>query len=164
MNQVYIDEHTGAIKEIKRDGERNTTVIMREPHIEAEPLTIEEYQHLAMRTLADEVRENTGAVLCKLSGGRAAMRLNAALGVASEAGEICEIYKKFFFHGHDWSPETEVHLKKETGDLFWYLALQCFANGWDPREILQMNIDKLAARYPEGFSAERSLHRAEGDI
>ena len=29
---------------------------------------------------------------------------------------------------------------------------------------MQMNIDKLKARYPNGFEAERSLNRAEGDI
>lgn len=56
------------------------------------------------------------------------------------------------------------HLKKELGDVMWYMAMICYSFGFDLDEILQMNIDKLKARYPEGFDTERANHRAEGDI
>lgn len=36
--------------------------------------------------------------------------------------------------------------------------------GFDLGEIFQMNIDKLKARYPEGFSEQRANNRSEGDI
>lgn len=123
--------------------------------------SIKEYQHLAMRTLAEDVEKNAPHIFADP---RAAMHWNAASGIASEAGEINEIYKKVYFHGHPLDEATMVHLKKETGDLLWYAMLNCFANGWDPREILAMNIQKLKARYPEGFSTERSMNRASGDI
>ena len=123
--------------------------------------SITEYQHLALRTLAEKVRKNDMTIFADP---RAAMHWNAASGMASEAGEINELYKKYYFHFHPWTDSFETHLKKEHGDLMWYLMLGCFANGWDPREILQINIDKLAARYPEGFSPERSMNRAEGDV
>lgn len=55
-------------------------------------------------------------------------------------------------------------LKKELGDVMWYMAMICYSFGFNLDEILQMNIDKLKARYPEGFDTERANHRAEGDI
>lgn len=50
------------------------------------------------------------------------------------------------------------------GDVLWYVAMMCESFGWNMDEIMQMNVDKLKARYPEGFSADRSLHRADGDV
>ena len=81
-------------------------------------------------------------------------------GMASELGEIHSIYQKAY-QGHAMDEE---HIKKETGDLLWFIAEFCTAYGWSLEDIMQMNIDKLKARYPEGFNAEKSLHRAEGDI
>lgn len=123
--------------------------------------SIRRYQALAMRTLAENVKDNDPAIFANP---RAAMHWNAASGLASEAGEINEIYKKVYFHGHPLDEATLIHLKKETGDLMWYLMLQCYANGWDPAEVLLVNIEKLKARYPSGFSTERSMNRARGDI
>lgn len=122
---------------------------------------IGEYEQMAMRTLAEDVMQNDEHIW---NDPRAAMHWNAASGMSSETGEINEILKKFYFHHHPWTDAMEIHLKKETGDLMWYIMLFCFSNGWNPAEILQMNIDKLKARYPEGFSTERSINRVIGDI
>lgn len=119
------------------------------------------YQQLAMRTLAPAVERQDKFIF---DDKRSAMRWNAASGIASEAGEINEILKKHYFHFHPWTTETEVHLKKELGDLLWYVMLMCYAHQWNPQEILQMNIDKLSARYPDGFETERSINRKAGDI
>lgn len=119
------------------------------------------YMELAMRTLAPNVRANDPQIFIDPA---SAMLWNAASGMASEAGECNEILKKVFFHGHPFDESTKIHLKKETGDLMWYTMLMCFANGWDPAEVLQVNIDKLRARYPIGFSTANSLNRAKGDI
>ena len=83
------------------------------------------------------------------------------LGLAGEAGETLDMIKKWIFHEKDLDRE---HLKKELGDVMWYRAMICYSFGFDLDEILQMNIDKLKARYPEGFDTKRANHRAEGDI
>ncbi|MBQ7865225.1 MAG: nucleotide pyrophosphohydrolase, partial [Clostridia bacterium] len=58
--------------------------------------------------------------------------------------------------GHELDRE---HLIKELGDVAWYLAETAFALDVSLEEVCQRNIDKLKARYPEGFSTERSIHR-----
>lgn len=110
-------------------------------------MTLNDYQKLAARTinplLADE-----GA------------KMHALHGMVGEIGEIHSIYQKDF-QGHKIDNE---HLKKELGDLMWFIAEYCTANYWKLEDICEMNIEKLRARYPEGFSSEESLHRKEGDI
>lgn len=85
---------------------------------------------------------------------------HALHGIVSEVGEIHGLFQKVY-QGHAMD---EDHLKKEFGDLLWFIAEYCTACGWELGEVAQLNIDKLKARYPEGFSAEQSLHRKEGDI
>lgn len=87
--------------------------------------------------------------------------VNAALGLAGESGEFADIIKKALYHGHDFD---RVHLGKELGDICWYIALAADILGYDLETIMQMNVDKLKARYPDGFDTERSKHRVEGDI
>lgn len=91
--------------------------------------------------------------------------LTAALGIGAEAGEFTEVVKKVFLQGKPYNQETEFHLKRELGDIFWYLAQACMALDTNFDEILQMNYDKLSARYPEGsFDVYRSENRVDGDL
>lgn len=85
---------------------------------------------------------------------------HAVFGLTSEAGEVAGILQKEY-QGHEVDPE---HIKKELGDCCWMIAEACDALGFTIEDVMQTNIDKLKARYPEGFDAEHSLHRAEGDI
>lgn len=85
---------------------------------------------------------------------------HALHGMAGEVGEIHSLFQKTY-QGHEIDPE---HLKKELGDLLWMLAEACTAMGWTLDDVAQANIDKLRSRYPEGFSAEKSLHRKDGDV
>ena len=88
--------------------------------------------------------------------------LHACLGMAGEAGEVSDLVKKWIFHNKD---TDMTHLKKELGDICWYIALACHACGFELDDVLQTNIDKLAARYPEGhFSETRANNRKKGDI
>ena len=112
-------------------------------------MTINEYQIAALRT----------AQVDKLTANE--LLLNSALGLCGESGEVADIVKKHRFQGHDIDIE---HIAKELGDVAWYLAVGAYAIGYDLETILQMNVDKLEARYPDGFSADRSLHRAENDV
>ena len=87
--------------------------------------------------------------------------INGLMGLNGEAGEAIDILKKHLFQGHDLDRE---HLAKELGDVAWYLAVSADALGYSLEQILQMNIDKLRARYPDGFEAERSVNREDGDV
>lgn len=86
---------------------------------------------------------------------------NGVMGLNGEAGECIDILKKHLFQGHELDRE---HIAKELGDIAWYLALSASAIGYDLETIMQMNVDKLRARYPDGFNTEHSLHRAKNDI
>jgi NTP pyrophosphatase (non-canonical NTP hydrolase) len=89
------------------------------------------------------------------------MLINGVLGLCGESGEVADIVKKATFQGH----ELDVaHIAKELGDVAWYLAVAANSIGYDLETIMQMNIDKLKKRYPEGFDSERSQHREKGDI
>ena len=87
--------------------------------------------------------------------------LNACLGLAGEVGELNDMIKKWVFHEKELD---ETHLKKELGDVMWYVAMMCQSMGWELDDILQMNIDKLIARYPEGFDVVKANNRQEGDV
>lgn len=86
---------------------------------------------------------------------------NACLGLSGEVGEFNDMIKKWVFHEKELDME---HAKKEAGDILWYVVMLCESFGWNIDEIMQMNVDKLKARYPEGFDVERANHRAEGDV
>jgi NTP pyrophosphatase (non-canonical NTP hydrolase) len=91
--------------------------------------------------------------------------LTAAFGLSAEAGEFTEVVKKIILQGKPYSAENVFHMKRELGDLCWYLAQACMALDITFEEILQMNYEKLSARYPEGsFDVFRSENRVEGDL
>lgn len=110
-------------------------------------MTGNEYQRLAARTIDSSM----SAIQ---------QEKHALHGMVSEIGELHGIYQKKY-QGHDFD---EHHAMSELGDLLWFVAEYCTAMGWDLEDVMQLNIEKLIARYPAGFSAERSLHRAVGDI
>ena len=91
--------------------------------------------------------------------------LTAAVGMSAEAGEFTEVVKKIILQGKPYTEENVFHMKRELGDICWYLAQACMALDTNFDEILQMNVDKLSARYPEGtFDVHYSENRKEGDL
>ena len=80
--------------------------------------------------------------------------------LSSEVGEVCGIFQKTH-QGHELNLPA---LRKEIGDVLWGLGELCDVFDWDMGAIAEENIAKLRKRYPEGFSAEHSLHRAKGDV
>lgn len=108
-------------------------------------MTGNEYQKQALRTALGKCRSLA----------------NCAMGLAGEAGECADIIKKHLFHDHDLNKE---HLAKELGDVAWYLAVCAHIIGYELDDIFQLNVDKLWARYPDGFDPEKSLHRKAGDV
>lgn len=128
-------------------------------------MTGKEYQKLAMRTndgratnrLIEKIDDNAEFPWDTDIGGI----LNGCLGLSGEVGEFNDMVKKWIFHK---KPMDMEHAKKELGDVLWYVAMICSSFGWYMDEVMQMNIDKLKARYPEGFSVDKSLHRKAGDV
>ena len=91
--------------------------------------------------------------------------LTAALGLASETGEFCEIPKKIYFQGKPLNEDNLFHMKRELGDIMWYWINACRALRLDPNDVIAENVNKLKARYPGGeFDVHYSENRREGDL
>lgn len=91
--------------------------------------------------------------------------LTASLGMSAEAGEFTEVVKKMVFQGKPYSEDNVFHLKRELGDILWYVAQACMALDTNFDELMEMNVDKLKARYPGGeFDVHYSENRKEGDL
>jgi len=91
--------------------------------------------------------------------------LTAALGLTAESGEFTEVVKKIILQGKPYNEDNVFHMKRELGDICWYIAQACMALDTTFDEIIEMNVDKLKARYPGGeFDVSKSENRKEGDI
>lgn len=108
-------------------------------------MTINEYQSLALRTLNPSLNQRD-------------VLINGVMGLCGEAGEAIDLVKKHLHQGH---PLDKARLVKELGDIAWYLAETAHALDVDLETVLQGNIDKLRARYPEGFDTQKSIERTE---
>lgn len=108
-------------------------------------MTINEYQTLAMRTLNPSLSKKD-------------VLINGVMGLCGESGEAIDIVKKHLAQGHDLDREKLI---KELGDVAWYLAETAHALDVPLEEVMQRNIDKLKARYPEGFDSAKSVFRTD---
>ena len=91
--------------------------------------------------------------------------LTAALGLTAESGEFTEVVKKIIFQGKPYNEDNVFHMKRELGDIVWYLAQACMALDTTFDEIIEMNVEKLESRYPGGsFDVHYSENRKEGDL
>ncbi|MDX8367887.1 nucleoside triphosphate pyrophosphohydrolase family protein [Cytobacillus sp. IB215665] len=106
-------------------------------------LGFNEYQDLASRTANEEL--NGPQAMC-----------NYSMGAAGEAGEALDMIKKIVFHDHELNRHE---LAKELGDQLWYISQLARLINFSLEDIATMNVNKLKARYPEGFSSERSVNR-----
>ena len=107
-------------------------------------MTGAEYQKLAMRTASD--LDTCGLIL------------NGVMGLNGEAGECIDIVKKHLFQGHDLDKEKLID---ELSDVLWYAAITSEGLGVTLDDVMRHNVEKLQKRYPDGFSAERSIHRED---
>ena len=105
---------------------------------------LDEFQTLAMRTAGDS--SGDGWIIEK------------ALGLSEETGEVLGLLKKSGWHGRELD---RAALRKELGDVMWYVAALAHGHGFTLSEIATANIEKLRKRYPDGFSVERSLNRGD---
>ena len=112
-------------------------------------MTINEYQQEALRTEPKDRMTKTDRML------------NGLMGLNCEAGEAIDILKKHLLQGHELNKQ---HLAKELGDIAWYLAVSADAIGYSLEDIFRMNVEKLRARYSEGFDVQASINRNKNDI
>ena len=101
------------------------------------------YQRLAMRTKGD-----MSALHGRLTLG--------ALGLSGEAGEVTDHIKKIVFHDHDIDRAALIN---ELGDVMWYVSYLLDTLDLEMDDVLEANIAKLRARYPDGFDPQRSRNR-----
>ena len=111
---------------------------------------VNEYQRKALRTASGDSLQTKESLM-----------LNGVMGLSGESGECIDLVKKCVFQGKELDKH---HLAKELGDVAWYLAVTAHSIGYDLETIFKMNIQKLEARYPNGFEVVRSEDRAEGDV
>jgi len=111
-------------------------------------MTANEYQQQANRTLT----ATPGFTLTD----EETMIVWNAVGLSGESGEVADLIKKGIFHQRSID---QAKLKKELGDVLWYLAALCTQFGWTLEEVMQLNIDKLKARFPEGYDPERTTFK-----
>ena len=108
-------------------------------------MTINEYQKLAMTTLNPDLSKQETLI-------------NGVMGLCGESGEVIDLVKKHLHQGH---PLDREKLIKELGDIAWYLAEVAYVLDTDLDTVLEQNIAKIKARYPDGFDIEKSIHRTE---
>jgi NTP pyrophosphatase (non-canonical NTP hydrolase) len=108
-------------------------------------MNADEYQRLAMTTLNPALSKKD-------------VLINGVMGLCGESGEAIDIVKKHLAQGH---PLDKEKLVKELGDIAWYLAETAYALDVPLSQVFEKNIEKLRARYPEGFECEKSIHRSD---
>lgn len=106
-------------------------------------MTVNEYQTLAMTTLNPALDKKD-------------VLINGVMGLCGEAGEAIDIVKKHLAQGHELDKQKLI---KELGDVAWYLAETAYALDVPLEDVLRQNLDKLKARYPQGFDTTRSVNR-----
>ncbi|HEU4993279.1 MAG TPA: nucleoside triphosphate pyrophosphohydrolase family protein [Gemmatimonadaceae bacterium] len=82
--------------------------------------------------------------------------LDAAAGLAEESGEIVGLVRKHLFQSH---PLDRDKLQKELGDALWCLAITAQSAGLSLEQVAAANVAKLRARYPEGYTDDKSVNR-----
>ena len=132
-------------------------------------IDLDKYSHFVNEVTSDESRDfiafSDRIVSLDEKGANIERLLTGAVGINSEGGEIMEIVKKLIFQGKPWDEDTQYHIKRELGDVMWYVMQCLLALDISLDEVIAMNIEKLEKRYPGGaFDPWYSQNRQEEDI
>lgn len=114
-------------------------------------MDIKDYQEACLRTESNDFPAIKGRVTDENI-----RLLHAGIGLATEAGEFLDALKKHVFYGKDLD---KVNLMEECGDLMWYMSVALDALGYDYKQVMDRNIEKLSARYKNGFTKEAAVNR-----
>lgn len=124
-------------------------------------MTVNAYQKAAMRTNDGKMSERLKKPDMNGKNYDFGGIIEGCLGLSGESGELVDLIKKWVFHE---KPLDEDHAKKELGDVLWYAALICESFGWKMEDVMELNIEKLRKRYPDGFTPKDANNRKAGDI
>lgn len=129
----------------KTIGSVNTDSVKLSVQAQLCTITPNDYQALAMRTMNDKLTKDH-------------LLINSALGLAGETGEYVDHIKKHVHQGHILDRN---HLINELGDILWYVAEAATVLDTTIEDIMMGNINKLKARYPQGFKEIDSVARLD---
>lgn len=104
-------------------------------------MTPDEYQGECTRTWTNERVTDSEA-----------RKMHAALGLASEAGELAGAIIKSAHYGKPFDRDEAV---SELGDALWYLTILAYEYHVPLSDVMETNIAKLQERHPDGFSREK---------
>ena len=91
--------------------------------------------------------------------------LTASIGLSGEVGELNEIIKKILFQAKTYDAVTHEHMKRELGDILWYVTQACLALNIDLLDVVKTNKDKLSQRFPTNhFRKIDDVNRNSGDF
>ena len=91
--------------------------------------------------------------------------LTAGIGLSGEVGEFNEIIKKIIFQEKTFDDAAHEHMKRELGDIIWYVAQACLALKFDLVDVINTNKEKLSKRFPEQqFNEKNDTNRDLGDL
>lgn len=91
--------------------------------------------------------------------------LTAGIGLSGEVGEFNEIIKKIMFQEKTFDVVAHEHMRRELGDIMWYVAQACLALKVDLVDIINGNKDKLSKRFPQKqFNKKFDASRSKGDV
>lgn len=100
-------------------------------------MKLDEYQQLALKTAADKSKNNE--------------LFHLVLGLVGETGEIAEKFKKLVRDKNSEEQHIDKDdIKKELGDVLWYVAVLADYLDLNLKDVAQLNIDKLADRQKRG--------------
>ena len=85
--------------------------------------------------------------------------LHVGMGLATESGEFMDALKRYVFYGKELD---KTNLIEELGDITWYLRIACDVLDVPLAEVIQKNVDKLRARFPEKFTEHAAVNRDLG--
>lgn len=111
---------------------------------------MEDYVQNAIRTESDDYSAIIRRASDNIRG------LHAAMGVATESGELVDSFKRAVFYGVELD---KTNIVEEVGDIFWYIALLADEFEFSIQDCMNANIAKLQARYPERFSENCAVSR-----
>lgn len=123
-----------------------------------------DYVEDAVRTESKDM----GTILRRMAHPESLRLTHASFGIQTESGEVADIVKKGIFYGKEMDPLTgeftekaKAHMKEELGDLLWYIAIACDVLDVEIGQVMAENIDKLKKRYPDKFTDEAAIARAD---
>lgn len=86
------------------------------------------------------------------------LMVHASMGIAGEAGEVIDAVKKTWIYG---KPLDRENILEECGDLLFYISALLTQTGYTLDDAMNANMDKLKKRYPDGYTDNAALARAD---